>query len=109
MKSGPSQSGPGGRPDCSGQKSVRCRDRRNPRDPGYLYSGGHNAFCCLGDVTADLKVMGLESEESGDFDLLVEDLLKYKPANTYYSEHRNACNIGTAMYEVFKALKAKEK
>ena len=43
--------------------------------------------------------------ESEDFDLLVEDLLSYKPANTAYDEHRSACNIGTAMYEALKAAR----
>jgi predicted amidohydrolase YtcJ len=69
----------------------------------------HDAFFGLGDVTAGLKVLGLVQEESEDFDLLVEDLLKYKPANTAYDEHKSACNIGTAMYEALKATRGKEK
>jgi predicted amidohydrolase YtcJ len=69
----------------------------------------HDAFFGLGDVTEGLKVLGLVAEESEDFDLLVSDLLKYKPANTDYDEHKSACNIGTAMYEVLKATRSKDK
>jgi hypothetical protein len=51
----------------------------------------------------------LVSEESEDFDMLVDELLKYKPVNTDYHEHKSAYNIGTAIYEVLKTTRSKEK
>ena len=69
----------------------------------------YDAFFGLGDMTAGLRTLGIVQEASEDFDLLVENLLENKPANTAYDEHQSAGNIGTAIYEALKATRGKEK
>ena len=51
----------------------------------------------------------LVSEESEDFDMLVDELLKYKPVNTVCHEQKSACNIGTAIYEVSRQHEVKRR
>lgn len=65
----------------------------------------HDAFFGLGDVKAGLRVLGLVAEESEDFDLLVDELLKNMPAKTDYQGHKAACDIGSEIYRALKAIR----
>ena len=62
----------------------------------------HDAFFGLGDVTEGLRVLGLVTSESEDFDQLVNELLKNLPANTDYHGHRCATEVGDAIYKMLK-------
>lgn len=65
----------------------------------------HDAFFGLGDVKAGIRVLGLVKGESEEFDLLVDDLLKNRPAPTDWQGHESACSIGIHVYEALKALR----
>ena len=68
----------------------------------------HDAFFGLGDVKAGIRMIGLVEGESEDFDLLVDDLLKNRPAPTDWEGHESACAIGTHVYEALKAVRQKQ-
>ena len=68
----------------------------------------HDAFFGLGDVKAGIRTLGIVQGESEEFDQLVDELLKNKPANTDWEGHASACSIGTYVYEALKATSKKK-
>ena len=62
----------------------------------------HDAFFGLGNVTDGLRVLGLVSQESEDFDQLVEELIKNLPDNTDFHGNRCATDLGDYIYKSLK-------